>query len=123
MERYTLNLELPEILCLRTTPMCKKSDEENMLHRSVFLHTHTGAVVEILFDRHFVIEGDHMELSFSDIEENDGKKHNYTALLLNKPGRISEEAGMRALKAVSNWFLKYCCEYNYINSLKWVDGF
>lgn len=122
MERYTLNLGLPEILYLRTTPMCNKSDEEKMLHRSVFLHTPTGGVVEILFDRHFVIEGDHMELSFSDIDENDGKKHNYTALLLNKPGRISGEAGIRALKAVSKWYLKYCCEYNYINSLKWVDG-
>ena len=116
MERYTLNLKLPKILCLSTLP--SSEEEEDFISRNVFMHSPTGGIVEILSGQGYILDKTHMEHQFC-IKEKSGENYKYTALLLNKPKTISPQNGEKALKDVIKWFTKYTTEYNYLDSLEW----
>lgn len=111
MERYTPNLKLPKIVRITAAPRCE-SEEDDMIDRNVFMHTPTGAIVEVIPGEDFFLDKDYMEYRFCE-------SCKYTALLLNKPHNTSNEENMKALKEVAKWFAKYADEYHHLNSLNW----
>ena len=120
MERYTENLRLPKILKLTTLPGCSESEELEMMMRTIMLHTPTGGLVEIIPSQQYVAEKRYKHMSFCE-RESDSESYRYTAVLLNKPHTISDEAGMTAMHEVAKWYTDFAKEVERICSLKWVD--
>lgn len=120
MERYTQNLSLPKILKLTTLPGCSESEEMEMIMRTIMLHTPTGGLVEIIPSQLYVAEKRYKHMSFCE-RESDSESYRYTAVLLNKPHTISDEAGMRAMHEVAMWYTDLYMEVKHLTSMKWVD--
>ena len=120
MERYTVNLRLPAILSLNTVPRCSQREEDSMIHRSIFMHTATGGIVEVLMSSRYIIGDEYMQLPFCEKSPGSGLYH-YTAVLLNAPHSISAENGLKAMEEVAKWYTKLNKELESITSREWTD--
>ena len=120
MERYTVNLRLPAILSLNTVPRCSQREEDSMIHRSIFRHTATGGIVEVLMSSRYIIGDEYMQLPFCEKSPGTGLYH-YTAVLLNAPHSISAENGLKAMEEVAKWYTKLSKELESITSREWTD--
>ena len=91
-----------------------------MIHRSIFLHTATGGIVEVLMSSRYLIGDEYMQLPFCEKSPGNGLYH-YTAVLLNAPHSISAENSLKAMEEVAKWYIKLGNEIESITSKEWVD--
>ena len=91
-----------------------------MIHRSIFMHTATGGIVEVLMSSRYLIGDEYMQLPFCEKSPGSGLYH-YTAVLLNTPHSISAENGLKAMQEVAKWYIKLGNEIESITSKEWVD--
>lgn len=120
MERYTVDLRLPQIVQLM--PALPQNREDYDLDcRAIYLHTPTCCIVEVIPEERVFDGKKRIELPFDEKVPN-GEIYKYTAVLLNKPKQVSDEDSMKAMKAVARWYKKERSDFDFFNSLEWVDA-
>ena len=112
--------QTPKNLVDTCSPAMQPKGRGQQIHRSIFMHTATGGIVEVLMSSRYLIGDEYMQLPFCEKSPGSGLYH-YTAVLLNTPHSISAENGLKAMEEVAKWYTKLSKELESITSREWTD--